>query len=117
MSHLSLTDRVLARVLREAITNVLRHAKARTCRVELTIGDATMHLAVINDGVTGDRPARLPAVDSTGQGLANLRVRTEDAGGRLAYGQVGRQFVLTAEVPLEMGGAQRTYGMSHLRSA
>lgn len=99
----AVADEVLAPVLREAVTNILRHATARTCQVEVTIGDATMRLAVINDGVDDDGPARPPTSDGTGQGLANLRARVQDAGGRLAYGRAGGQFGLTAEVPLTAG--------------
>jgi two-component system sensor histidine kinase DesK len=93
-------DEVLAPVLREAVTNVLRHAAARMCQIEVTIGDAAVRLAVTNDGVTGECPAGQPARDGSGRGLANMHARVQSSGGRLAFGRAGCQFSLTAEVPV-----------------
>ena len=92
-------DEVLAPVLREAVTNILRHASARSCQVELAIGDGVVRLDVINDGAA-DLPDGRPGFKSDGHGLANLRARVQDVGGRLAYGRAGSQFSLTAELPL-----------------
>ena len=92
-------DEVLAPVLREAVTNILRHASARSCQVELAIGDGAVRLDVINDGAA-DLPDGRPGFKSDGHGLANLRARVQDVGGRLAYGRAGSQFSLTAELPL-----------------
>lgn len=99
-------DEVLAPVLREAVTNILRHASARSCQVELAIGDGAVRLDVINDGVA-DLPAGRPGFESDGHGLANLRARVQDVGGRLAYGRAGSQFSLTAELPLTGASSAR----------
>lgn len=65
---------VLAWVLREAVTNVVRHSDADECRVEL----ASNVLVVSDDGRgLGERPE--------GNGIRGLRERIESAGGRLAY--------------------------------
>jgi two-component system sensor histidine kinase DesK len=100
-------DEVLAPVLREAVTNILRHASARSCQVELAIGDGAVRLDVINDGAA-DLPAGRPGSESDGHGLANLRARVQDAGGRLAYGRAGSQFSLTAELPLTGASSARS---------
>ncbi|VXB22189.1 sensor histidine kinase [Nocardioides sp. AX2bis] len=70
-------------VLREAVTNVIRHSGATSCRVEL----GPHLLRVVDDG------AGLPAGGSgTGHGLRGLRERVEQSGGslRLGAGDDGR---------------------------
>lgn len=81
-------DRLLATVLREAITNVVRHADARVCEIELT---GAIRLRVSNDGVR--RESR-----TGGSGLANLTARTEEAGGTLQVLVQDGRFTLIAEV-------------------
>lgn len=68
-------EAVLSLVLREALTNVLRHADARRAEVRLGQEDGGWRLWVEDDGRGGPL---LP-----GQGLAGLRERVEGAGGRL----------------------------------
>ena len=67
----------LLAVLREALSNIARHAHAHTTDVELTAGSGRLTLDVHDDG-TG--------IDPTNQrrsGLANLRHRAEHHGGTL----------------------------------
>ena len=66
----------LAWVVREAVTNVVRHARADTCRIELTPGDGATLLRVSDDGV-----GRNGAGD--GNGLRGIRERVEAVGGQL----------------------------------
>jgi signal transduction histidine kinase len=70
-----LVDDVLA-VLREALTNVARHARARTADVDVVAAPGRLTLEVLDDGVGIGRPART-------SGLANLRRRAEQRGGTL----------------------------------
>ena len=67
------TSRLLAAVVREAVTNILRHSAART--VSITF-DGT--LVIVNDGA--DQTA---GETSTGTGLASLAARCASAGARL----------------------------------
>ncbi|MGW4474380.1 histidine kinase [Nonomuraea sp. NPDC004354] len=83
------TDSLLAVVLREAVTNVVRHAQATWCAI--TVRDA-VRLTVSNNGATASAPRE-------GTGLANLTRRLEEAGGRLSVERDGGRFTLTAEVP------------------
>ncbi len=70
----AVADEVLAPVLREAVTNVLRHATATACAIEVTSHGAALRLRVSNDGVTGrEDGSRLAA--GGGRGLANLTAR------------------------------------------
>ncbi|GIX35086.1 MAG: hypothetical protein KatS3mg126_0865 [Lysobacteraceae bacterium] len=65
------------RIIQEALTNVLRHAEARTLRVEVTIGTRGLSLSVIDDGI-GFAP---DAVTGEHLGLGSMRSRAESLGG------------------------------------
>jgi two-component system, NarL family, sensor histidine kinase DesK len=96
-------DAVLATVLREAVTNILRHSRATWCEIELTAGENTTRLRVTNDGVT-DEPdrehEREPARRPGGRGLANLSARATARGGRLSTHAEADRFELTVQLPL-----------------
>lgn len=87
-------ETALAMVLREAVTNVVRHAAATECIVEHFRGADGGHvLRVTDDGRGG-------VVE--GFGIAGMRRRVADVGGTLAIGSGGRG--TTVEILL-MGGA------------
>jgi two-component system sensor histidine kinase DesK len=90
-------DAVLAIVLREAVTNVLRHSSARNCAIVANQEDKMITLKVINDGVS------LPVKPGTGgHGLHNLARRLEVIGGELNTGTShDDQFSLLAKVPAQ----------------
>jgi two-component system sensor histidine kinase DesK len=76
-------------VVREGVTNVVRHSGARACTVRITPSS----VEVLNDGAVA-------APMTEGSGLAGLRERVVAAGGTLAAGPVdGGGFRLYAEVP------------------
>jgi two-component system sensor histidine kinase DesK len=88
-------DTVLAIVLREAVTNVLRHSAARNCAIVANRADRVVTLKVVNDGV----PPR-PKPGPGGHGLHNLARRLEVIGGQLSTGgSQDDQFSLLATVP------------------
>ncbi|MEV4896502.1 histidine kinase [Nonomuraea sp. NPDC055795] len=87
-------DAVLATVLREAVTNVLRHSDARHGTLVLAVDDETVGLRLANDGVRA--PAREP-----GSGLGNLRERVEILGGQLSVETGPDTFALAAALPLD----------------
>src|ERR1035441_9626184 len=109
-----LADAVLAPVLREAVTNILRHSAATRCTIEATDENGTLQLRVSNDGAvespqasdgtalaaTGGHRAMPAARDGGGSGLANLTARVQSAGGRLTTSNAGGRFDLIAEIPL-----------------
>jgi two-component system sensor histidine kinase DesK len=80
-------------VVREAVTNVLRHSRARWCTVELRAADGETELQVVNDGVDRVQAA-------WGNGLTGLAERLATGGGRLSAGPDGDRFVLAATVPV-----------------
>lgn len=65
------------RIIQEAVTNVIRHAGARTCRVSLSLtGEpAALQLEICDDGLG------LPAAYQAGVGLASMRERAQELGG------------------------------------
>ena len=65
------------RIVQEALTNVVRHAGARTCTVRLSVDDA-LCVEVVDDG-RGIDPAA-----PTGVGLASMRGRAMELGGSFA---------------------------------
>jgi signal transduction histidine kinase len=88
------------RIAQEALTNVVRHASARTCRVRVVADDAAVTLEVVDDG--RGLPGR---AGSAGVGLASMRERAAEMGGecRVEPGADGGTRVL-ARVP-RAGGA------------
>jgi two-component system, NarL family, sensor histidine kinase DesK len=96
-------EAVLAWCLREAVTNVIRHSGARTCRIRLTPGDHELSLEVSDDGHgPADQKARDPSAPN-GAGLRGMSERLGTAGGRLSLGVAdhGHGFKLTATVPVD----------------
>ncbi|MFD0884506.1 sensor histidine kinase [Streptosporangium algeriense] len=89
---------VLGTVVREGVTNMLRHSAPGRCVIELTGRDGRLRLSVANDGTpSGERPG---AGEAAGDGLGNLRHRVVGLGGtlRATAGDDG-WFRLVAEVP------------------
>lgn len=66
---------VLALALREAVTNILRHAEASHCRIRFTAADGDVRLEVEDDGAGSSKPE--------GMGLVGMRERVASLGGHL----------------------------------
>jgi signal transduction histidine kinase len=86
----------LATVLREGVTNLLRHSKAERCEIVLSSSPRLVTMDIINDGLaTTDRNSR------NGSGIGNLTTRVCALGGSLDAGPTSeRTFRLHAEIPL-----------------
>ena len=94
-------EAVLAWCLREAVTNVVRHSRARHCRLRLTERTGEVSLEVTDDGRGFSGPAKDSAkTAAAGSGLRGISERLSGAGGHLSLGQGdnGRGFRLTATV-------------------
>lgn len=83
---------ILAMTLREAVTNVIRHAHASRCVIELAAGENKARLTVTDDG-TG-------APIEEGNGLTGMRQRLFAAGGTMTLAQRRPGTELVATVPL-----------------
>jgi two-component system sensor histidine kinase DesK len=68
-----LIDNLLGMCLREAVTNVVKHSRARTCTIEQAEDEASLKLAVSDDGQGMDADAA--ALLSGGSGLKGMRER------------------------------------------
>ncbi|TQS25050.1 sensor histidine kinase [Microbispora sp. KK1-11] len=87
------TDMLLSWVVREGITNVVRHSGARRCVITLRRDRDPVLVEISDDGAGG------VAGEEDGSGLRGLRERLAAAGGRLTAARLARGFVLTAEIP------------------
>jgi len=81
------------RIAVEAVTNVVRHAGARTCRVRSCVIDGIAVVEVVDDGVA-DLPWR------PGVGIVAMRERVAELGGTLETGPTGQGGRLRASFPL-----------------
>ncbi|MBG0817235.1 sensor histidine kinase [Planomonospora sp. ID82291] len=118
-------NRALGAVVREGVTNMLRHSAVRKCVIETARHDGRLRLTVANDGAAGpgrfpagrSRPAApsgalaaepaagsppVPGTRSRAGGLANLRQRMARLGGTVeaAAGPDG-WFRLVVDVPVD----------------
>lgn len=96
-------DAVLATVLREGITNVLRHSKARHCVIETLLDHDRVRLTLTNDGIdAGETPRVAAGATEGGSGLRNMATRVLALGGTLtAAARADGWFELTAELPVD----------------
>ena len=99
-------EAVLAWCLREAVTNVIRHSGAKTCRIRLIQHPAELSLEITDDGHgLGAQEPDAPK----GAGLHGMSERLSAEGGRLSLGTAepgpgsrwGHGFKLTATVPVD----------------
>jgi two-component system sensor histidine kinase DesK len=91
---------VLVPVVREAVTNILKHSSASYCVLEMTADVRLLRLSVSNDG-SGDTGSGPLATDGrTGNGLRNLAARLEAAGGHQTATREDGTFSLAVELPL-----------------
>jgi signal transduction histidine kinase len=80
-------------VVAEALTNVVKHARARAATVTTAVRDGMLHLEVRDDGVGG--------ADATGHGLVGMRDRVTALGGRLdIHSPPGAGTLVAAAFPL-----------------
>jgi signal transduction histidine kinase len=91
-------DDAAYRVVREALTNAIKHAPGARVRVRLTVRDDVLEIEVADGGADG-----APALAATGSGLGleGMRERLEALGGRLEAGPApGAGWRVHARVPL-----------------
>jgi two-component system sensor histidine kinase DesK len=87
-------ESVLSLVLREAVTNVVRHAGARHCLLRLERSNGHCKLEVHDDGRGG--------VQVEGNGLCGMRERVEELGGTLERNTAeGTRILITLPVPTD----------------
>lgn len=86
-------ETALAMTLREAVTNLQRHAQARVARIAIEMVDGEAVLRIVDDGRGGEI--------APGNGLDGMRQRIEALGGRLRIdSRKGEGTRIEAHVPL-----------------
>jgi signal transduction histidine kinase len=92
------------RITMEAVTNVIRHARAERCQVGLNLKNGLHHTALqiqISDDGQG-----LPEQPRPGVGMASMRERAEELGGRVVIqAGEGSGTYVCAELPLPQESA------------
>ncbi|AKZ55430.1 Two-component sensor kinase [Streptomyces ambofaciens ATCC 23877] len=93
-------EALLGWVVREAVTNVVRHSGASRCEIAVSGSTEHVRLTVTDNGTGGDGPAQGP-----GTGLTGLTERLAAAGGSLTAEVEPRGgFTVTAQLPVEREG-------------
>ncbi|MGW0196602.1 sensor histidine kinase [Nonomuraea sp. NPDC003201] len=84
-------ERLLAWAVREGVTNLLRHSRARTCTITIAPNAGTLELTITNDGVWADQ--------GRGTGLAGLAERARDLSGTVTAARDGEHFRVRISIP------------------
>jgi len=93
-------ETVLAMTLREAVTNIQRHARARNARTRLSVEEDEAVLRIEDDGRGG--------AIAPGNGLSGMRERIEALGGRLRVDSTpGRGTCLQAHLPMHVESSKQ----------
>lgn len=91
------------RIISEAVTNVVRHAGATSCRVSIGLRDNLVVAGVGDDGggFPVAEPGRISASgQASGHGLISMRERAEELGGSLQIRTGSGGTTVTATLPL-----------------
>jgi signal transduction histidine kinase len=88
------------RIVVEAVTNTVRHARARHCRVSITLIPAGLAVEVTDDGTA------LAASGQPGHGLAIMRERAEELGGTVTVRDGSPGVTIQARLPAVTAPAQ-----------
>ncbi|RMR45367.1 PAS protein [Pseudomonas syringae pv. syringae] len=92
------------RILQEALTNVMRHARAHTVEISLTLQDGMMCMSIADDG----QGFVIESGRAVSFGLVGMRERVLMLGGRLELdSEVGEGTTLRAYIPLDTLAQER----------
>ncbi|WP_258055552.1 sensor histidine kinase [Streptomyces sp. Ru62] len=93
------TEALLGWVVREAVTNVVRHSRADRCEITVEGAAERVRLTVTDNGTGAGSPAA--GASAGGTGLKGLTERLAAAGGSLTAGPAPRGgFTVTADLPV-----------------
>lgn len=91
----------LFRIVQEVLTNISKHARARTVRIGIDAAEGRLRLRIEDDGVGFDPSRVKQAGEHHGWGLMTMAERAEVIGGRFTLeSQEGRGTVASVEVTL-----------------
>ena len=93
-------DAILAWVVREGVTNVIRHSRAQHCLIRIMVTGEYVRAEVINDGYPREENSK----GQIGSGLSGLTERVAGQGGRIETGTSpssnGIGYHLKVEIPI-----------------
>lgn len=93
-------DSLFGWVVREGVTNVIRHSGAQRCTITVGGADGRLWLELTDDGRGGAATGGPdPAAGAPGGGLRGLRERVSAAGGRLQAGPYDTGYRVAVDVP------------------
>lgn len=90
----------LGSVLREAVTNALKHASPASVSIRIGSDETTLSMEVMNDGNISD-----PAQWQEGYGLRSIRGRLHDLGGEMTLSRGEEVIRLTMSIPMARLGS------------
>jgi signal transduction histidine kinase len=80
-------------IVAEALTNIVKHSRARRAEVRASVADRMLHVEIRDDGVGG--------ADPDGHGLVGIRDRATTLGGRLRINSpAGGGTLVAADIPV-----------------
>lgn len=89
------------RIVQEAVTNVLRHARAHSVEIAVRVTGDTLRVEVADDGVGKSSPGQEDGPgERSGRGIAGMHERAQSLGGTLSTSARARGFVVSAELPI-----------------
>jgi signal transduction histidine kinase len=91
----------ILRILQEVLTNVLKHAQARTIHIATQVTAESVAVIVGDDGIGFDTQR-----SHSGRGLNNLARRAEEIGGEIAIASSPGGTVVRLVLPIRRDGAQ-----------
>lgn len=90
------------RIVTEAMTNVVRHARATTCRVRMSQGGGWLRLEITDDGCGLSVPHR------DGVGLSSMRERADELGGTVTVApRPGGGTRVRADLPVPVAAGRK----------
>jgi signal transduction histidine kinase len=107
---------VLHDVVREALTNVVKHASEPEADIHISVDDADVRVRVASalapsPASAPSSPSSAPDAPPDGLGLAGLEHRVGAVGGTFSAGPVGDRWVLEACVPSRLSGVPGVSGL------
>ncbi len=98
-------EEALAWIVRESVTNVIRHSNATACSLELARGADEISLDIVDEGTEAARAGS--HVPSPGSGLRGMQERVSSLGGHLHTGPTAEGgFAVSVRMPVPQRGPQ-----------
>lgn len=96
------------RIVQEAVTNVLRHARARSVEIAVRVTGNSLTVEVTDDGVGTSAPGQEGGPgERSGRGIVGMRERAQSLGGTLDAQASSRGFAVSAQLPIRPPAQKR----------